>query len=66
MAGKRKYEHRQRMNEGTGARTEKPRTVIETVGACTNVKKCKNTNTTLGNGLCMTCWDRKVQYRGDY
>lgn len=64
MIGKRKYEYRPRMNEGTGAK--KPGEVIETVGACTNFKKCKNTNTTLGNGLCMTCWDRKVQYRGDY
>ena len=29
------------------------------------VAKCTNYNTTLGNELCMTCWDKEVERRGN-
>ena len=49
---------------------------IETTGACKNtskrvrrngkmVTKCTNYNTTLGNGLCITCWDYEVNRRAN-
>ena len=52
---------------------DKPR---ESTGACKNsrkkvrrggkmVAKCTNYNTTLGNELCMTCWDKEVERRGN-
>ena len=58
--GKSKYEYTRR-NEATEAKLSMR--VVETRGACKNHRRCKNTNTTLGNGLCMNCWDRKVQYK---
>ena len=32
---------------------------IETIGECVNSRSCKSFLTSLGNGLCQTCWDRK-------
>lgn len=30
----------------------------ESFGACKYVKRCKNWNVILGNGLCVRCWDK--------
>jgi hypothetical protein len=49
---------------------------ITTIGACKNtskrlrrgakiVLKCSNFNVTLGNGLCITCWDDEVDRRAN-
>ena len=31
----------------------------EIIGECVNSRSCKSFLTSLGNGLCQTCWDRK-------
>lgn len=35
----------------------------ETTGDCKNWKRCRQYNVTLGNGLCMKCWDKKTGSR---
>lgn len=37
--------------------------VTETTGNCKNWKKCRSINVTLGNDLCMECWDRGLSGR---
>lgn len=32
----------------------------ETIGACRNSKRCKQYDVTLGNGLCINCWDTRT------
>ena len=50
-----------RMNEATLANSDKY--IEESEGACVNYHKCKNVGT-LGNGLCMECWDGSLYRRG--
>ena len=33
---------------------------IESFGACSNAKNCKNWEVELGDGWCTRCWDRKA------
>lgn len=30
------------------------------IGECKNAKRCHNWKAELGNGLCLTCWDKKT------
>ena len=36
---------------------------VESFGACTNARNCKNWKAILGNGYCVTCWDRGLDNR---
>ena len=31
---------------------------VESFGACSNARNCKNWNVILGNGYCVKCWDK--------
>ena len=31
--------------------------IVESFGNCRNLKKCGSTHVTLGNELCVRCWD---------
>ena len=35
----------------------------EIIGECRNSRSCKNYFTSLGNGLCQPCWDRRSSNR---
>ena len=35
----------------------------ERIGECLNSRSCKNYFTSLGNGLCQPCWDRRSNSR---
>lgn len=50
-----------RMNEATLANSDTY--IEESEGACVNYSKCKTVGT-LGNGLCMNCWDSSLYRKG--
>ena len=37
--------------------------IKETVGVCRNSNSCKSFKAVLGNGLCITCWDKGYDVR---
>ena len=49
------------MNEATLANSDTY--IEESEGACVNYSKCRNVGT-LGNGLCMNCWDSSLHRKG--
>ena len=49
------------MNEATLANSDTY--IEESEGACVNYSKCRNVGT-LGNGLCMDCWDSSLHRKG--
>ena len=51
-------------DEGTHNRVYNVILPVESVGRCKNALRCGSTDTTLGNGYCMDCYDKGLDSRG--
>ena len=55
-----------RLNEATRANLDSIGGIVESFGNCKNCRYCKGFRQTLGNGLCMSCWDNGGKVKGKH
>jgi len=51
-------------DEGTHNRVYNVILPVESIGRCKNALRCGSTDTTLGNGYCMDCYDKGIEKGG--